>query len=414
MKRIRSIIILFIVLFLISFEALAKDTVYSLNKYTKESLDTIIKGYKENNRQEGFITAGIVLNKEKKNQTIMIKYSNSGEIIWIYTHPATDEEDLIAITYTYQNNKIDGYLLLLRKGEKTILLKVDLKGILCWEKELDSHYQKIITIKNDNNEPTNYLLIGNQEQTAIIDTYNLDLDRIDRKEYPKEDSESTFYDIAEVQNNQFAIIFNKQQKEETTKELWLVKLETNEITELDNSLNKYLNSQVLSLEDGFILYGITNEVKLKKGKASYYIIKYNKEGTIEWESIGNIPINIKGPIKIKNQKNQFFVLYENEDNSKEVIVLNQDGTYSQKIKKISNNYYSFNNFYVKGKNLYFVGEIHCAAEDDCKNDTSSLFLVSDEDKVIEVEDNTSTGILIGISLFIILIIGFIIKKRSQR
>ena len=163
----------------------------------------------------------------------------------------------------------------------------------------------------------------------IIDTYNLDLDRIDRKEYPKEDSESTFYDIAEVQNNQFAIIFNKQQKEETTKELWLVKLETNEITELDNSLNKYLNSQVLSLEDGFILYGITKEVKLKKGEASYYIIKYNKEGTIEWESIGNIPINIKGPIKIKNQKNQFFVLYENEDNSKEVIVLNQDGTYSQ-------------------------------------------------------------------------------------
>ena len=414
MKRIRSIIILFIVLFLISFEALAKDTVYSLNKYTKESLDTIIKGYKENNRQEGFITAGIVLNKEKKNQTIMIKYSNSGEIIWIYSHPATDEEDLIAITYTYQDNKIDGYLLLLRKGEKTILLKVDLKGILCWEKELESHYKKIITIKNDNNEPTNYLLIGNQEQTAIIDTYNLDLDRIDRKEYPKEDSESTFYDIAEVQNNQFAIIFNKQQKEETTKELWLVKLETNEITELDNSLNKYLNSQVLSLEDGFILYGITKEVKLKKGEASYYIIKYNKEGTIEWESIGNIPINIKGPIKIKNQKNQFFVLYENADNSKEVIVLNQDGTYSQKIKKISNNYYSFNNFYVKGKNLYFVGEIHCAAEDDCKNDTSSLFLVSDEDKVIEVEDNTSTGILIGISLFIILIIGFIIKKRSQR
>ena len=84
------------------------------------------------------------------------------------------------------------------------------------------------------------------------------------------------------------------------------------------------------------------------------------------------------------------------DNSKEVIVLNQDGTYSQKIKKINNNYYSFNNLYVKGKNLYFVGEIHCAAEDDCQNDTSSLFLVGDEEKVIEVEDNTSTGILIGI------------------
>ena len=414
MKRIRSIIILFIVVFLSSFKVLAQDSVYSLNKYSKESLDTIIKGYKENNTQEGFITAGTVLNKEKKNQAIMIKYSNSGEIIWIYTHPTTEEEEeLTGVTYTYQNNQIDGYLLLIRKAEKTFLLKVDLKGILCWEKELDSYYKKIIITKNDNKEPINYILIGNHEQTAIIDTYNLDLDRIDRKEYPKEDYETTFNDIAIVQENQFAIILNKQNKEEKEEVLWLVKLETNEIIELDNSLNKYLNSQVLSVEDGFILYGITNEVKLKKGEASYYIIKYNKEGIIEWESIGDIPINIKEPIKIKNKKNQFFVLYENADNSKEVIVLNQDGTYSQKIKKISNNYYTFNNFYVKGKNLYFVGEIHCAAEDDCKYDTSSLFLVSDEDKVIEVEDNTSTGILIGIGLFIIVIVGIIIKKRSS-
>ena len=74
-----------------------------------------------------------------------------------------------------------------------------------------------------------------------------------------------------------------------------------------------MNSQVLSLEDGFILYGITKEVKLKKGEASYYIIKYNNEGTIEWESIGDIPVNQKETIKIIIQNNQFFVLYENED-----------------------------------------------------------------------------------------------------
>ena len=45
MKRIRSIIILFILIILSSFEVSAKDTVHTLNKYTKESLDIIIKGY---------------------------------------------------------------------------------------------------------------------------------------------------------------------------------------------------------------------------------------------------------------------------------------------------------------------------------------------------------------------------------
>ena len=161
-----KIMILFILLCF--FEASAKDTIYSLNKYQKESLDNIIRGYTENNKKDGFITSGSIENKEKKNQPIIIKYKATGEICWIYTHPTTEDEELLDITYTYQNNQVDGYLILIAKESKSILIKVDLSGILCWQKEFDESYEKIVALMNDNNQIEKIVILSCNFQINLI------------------------------------------------------------------------------------------------------------------------------------------------------------------------------------------------------------------------------------------------------
>ena len=406
MKKILSIII---ILFLFSIKNVsAIDNVYSLNKYSSENLDIILRGYKEDNKKDGWLVGGNIINKEDKSQLIIIKYKKNGEILWKYTKSTTEDNYLISVDYSYYENKVDGYLLFIQVVGHSNIIKLDLSGTFQWEKELDNYYEKLLVITNTNQEIEKYLLIGQIEQKGIIDTYNNNLERINRGEYS-----SSVKDVVELESNKYAAIIEKDNSEE--KETNLLILDQDNIIEINNTLNRYTNYYLLKTSEGFILYGITPEVKLKKGEESYYIIKYNQEGTIEWESIGSIPINSSKKIKLTYDSEQYYLLYENEDLSKEVITLSLDGVYNEKIKKINNNYYTFNNLLIDGKTIYFVGQIQCSEEDDCQNEARSLFLVSDEEKVIEVEDNASTSILlvIGIIGVIIISIWYIRRKRKK-
>jgi LPXTG-motif cell wall-anchored protein len=64
--------------------------------------------------------------------------------------------------------------------------------------------------------------------------------------------------------------------------------------------------------------------------------------------------------------------------------------------------------------LYFVGQIRCPEDDNCEYNQNSLYLISDEDKVIEVEDKDSTGILIVIGSLVILLAGTIYIRKRKR
>ena len=64
--------------------------------------------------------------------------------------------------------------------------------------------------------------------------------------------------------------------------------------------------------------------------------------------------------------------------------------------------------------LYFIGQINCPEDDNCDYNAKSLFLVSSEDKVIEVEDKDSKTILIITGIIIILIgIMYLYKKKKK-
>ena len=85
-----------------------------------------------------------------------------------------------------------------------------------------------------------------------------------------------------------------------------------------------------------------------------------------------------------------------------------EGLFVKKVKKINADYYDIENFLIDGNTLYFVGQINCSEDDSCDYDSNSLFLISDEDKVIEVEDSDSKNILIITILIILGIVGLFI------
>ena len=65
-------LILCIIMFSLTINTYAADTIYSLNKYSEEKFENIIKSYDEDNKQDGFITAGRVL--KEKNRIIKIRF----------------------------------------------------------------------------------------------------------------------------------------------------------------------------------------------------------------------------------------------------------------------------------------------------------------------------------------------------
>ena len=180
------------------------------------------------------------------------------------------------------------------------------------------------------------------------------------------------------------------------------------------------NPKLLETEDSYLLYGYNHNVKLKNDKTtSYYIIKYNSSDNIEqWETIGNIPVNDEKVLQmqsLKENEKAYLIMYINDnDNSIEIKRVNTSGEIKNKIKKINNDYYLINRFLYSNDILYFVGQITCPDDDNCDYDMKSLFLVSTEDKVIEVKEEDNTAIFIVMGAIIVFIILLYILRKLQK
>ena len=170
--------------------------------------------------------------------------------------------------------------------------------------------------------------------------------------------------------------------------------------------------------DGFILYGITNELKLSNNKStSYFINIYNSSLEEKNDSIGTTAIAKDKvlklfPIKDDNKIKEYLLLYINDnDSSIEIVKINMDGEEESKIKKINNSYYDITNFNACNDILYIIGQINCPKDDDCEYNNNSLFLISDQDKVIEVKQSDNNNIIIGTCVFVGLIVLLVVLRR---
>jgi len=416
-------------------DVFAKDTVFSLKKYEEEKLLFLEKSYDEDNNIDGMVAGGMLLKEEKieeelqKNyQIILIKYKEKGKVSWSYIEEDVEEDAFIDLDYTYtEERKIDGYLMTIKKLNEeestiqTVFLKIDLEGNLLWEKPCglnpSEEIKKIDCTYTENGEIDGYIGIGN---TNII-RYDKEMNVLWMKRSSEENSE--YKDIVVLQEEQktvgYILVKEEIKEEEKTTSLIKIDLAGNESVFLSDCKQETISLQ--PHKNGFIIYGITSEVKLKKGNESYYLLNYDKEGNILWETVGDISIDKEEKLlllPIDEAPSGYFLLYKNKtDTSYEVIKLDAEGNYIKKIKKIKNNYYLFENFSFIEDVLYFVGQIDCPDEDNCDYKKNSLFLISDEDTVIEVKDNDSQkviGITTIIFLFLITLVGVRRKKRIKR
>ena len=94
--------------------------------------------------------------------------------------------------------------------------------------------------------------------------------------------------------------------------------------------------------------------------------------------------------------------------------MDTEGVIREKVKKIKNDYYSIHEFISYQNSIYFVGQISCPEDDNCDYNKNALFLVSDEDKVIEVKDQDSEWILIMTGLIILGTIGLYAYRKYKK
>ncbi len=459
MKKWKILLVGVLTILIGSYNVSAKDTVHSINKYQEETLTFIKNSYNKDGKLDGFITGGHFLKEEKEveettykdYQIMLVKYKKTGEIAWTYSYGKNKEDKLQGLQYTVDSEgKIDGYLLVLEKTydivddtaeveetpdstSNTTFLKIGLDGKLVWEKdsalESQEQIQKMVPTHTDG-KTTGYIAIGYQEENlqkkeALIIYYDTELNLQWKKEDQKEEHEIEYTDIVPIQENHkeigYAIIrILKNTKKEKFIQLLRFDLEGNENAVILDSLNKYDSYYLERANDGFLFYGITPEVKIKKSSKSFFVINYNSQNQEAWETIGDVPVNKEKKIMIHALENnqeieKYYLAYGNEsDNSFEVVEMDIEGNMIRKVKKIINDYYDYESFCVKGKKLYFVGQINCPEDDNCEYDANSLFLISDEDTVIEVKDNDSKNILIGMGIFLLLIIMIVLIRRKKR
>lgn len=427
MKKVLFIIVLLVMSL---YNVYAKDISYSMNKYDDEVFNYIEKSYNSELKEDGYILGGSVL-KEKIEigdntyndyQVILVKYDNNDKLVWKYTYGNTSEDYIKCLTYTYdENGNIDGYLIVTKEtydisepniGDNTIIIKINFDGKVVYEREInEGSIRKIIPTYSDG-VVDGYIGVLDTHTGSSLIKYNRDFEVIYRNNFNDTGiSDLTIVNEENVIKGYAVIVGNN---------LVTVDLElSNEV--IISDVSKYNTYSLVEANNGFILYGVTSEVKLDKGDSSYYLINYNN-GEEVWETIGNTATSkdyktILLPIYKDNKIKEYFLLYKNKvDSSYEVIKINLDGEVKKKVKKINNSYYDLENFYSTGTTICFVGQIDCPDDESCEYDNNSLYLISDEDKVIEVKDDISRNIIIVFSvIFIVLVCGLLfVRKRTSK
>ena len=417
--------------------AYAADTVYSLNKYNEEKFETIIDSYDKDMKQDGFIAAGTILKETNKideeeyddYQVILVKYDVTGKVKWTFNYGKTDVDQLDSLEYTYdQENKINGYLIVMNKSndieeEKSntsVFVKVDLNGKLVEEKEIlleeNSKINKIIAVIDQDKNLNSYIAIGKSDYPFIA-KYDANLNLVFAKKYTLENT--IFNDISIVRNQKTIdsyVISVTENNEKIINKVIRYDLEGNEVSTL--TTNEYTHAKIQFLQDnnGILIYGLTNQVKLNDlDSPTYYLIKYNVENNIEWETIGNIPISKNNEVKLINNHNEYLIMYTNEnDKSNEIVKIDFEGNIKNKVKKIKNDYYNITNFNTYNNTIYFIGQITCPEDETCDYDSNSLFIISDQDKVIEVQQKEASSISLVTILSIVAIVLIILVRKKTK
>ncbi len=425
----------------------AKDTAYSLNKYQEEELSFIMDSYNIDLEKDGNVVAGTFLKetiKEENNdyqdyQIMVLKYSKNGKLKWNFTYGKNKEDSIYDFTYSYdEEGKIDGYLLSIPKSyhvvtvkdvekeeveEKSpIFLKIDLEGNLVKEQSMsltnDSVVKKVIPSYHEKTIDGYLVLSSVGTNLQQVTKYHLDLSVEWTRDFPNEKEYVNGDIIPYFKEGMIAGSLFLQtiiEENEEISNIYFLNLEGNiEKIVLENSKD-YHNLKLLSSTNGYLLYGTTEQVKLKKGKESYIIIKYNDNLEEEWELIGDVAINPEKSFRLIEQKDEkYFLLYTTIKEEIEVVTIEKEGTSINKIKKISNGYYTVTGFNLKKNTLYLIGQINCPEDDNCELNKNSLFLISDEDKVIEVKEEDSTNVLLVISGIISLVIVIVIIRKRKK
>ena len=417
--------------------AYAADTVYSLNKYDEEKFETIIDSYDKDMKQDGFIAAGTILKETNKideeeyddYQVILVKYDVTGKVKWTFNYGKTDVDQLDSLEYTYdEENKINGYLIVMNKSNNieeeksntSVFVKVDLNGKLVEEKEIlleeNSKINKIIAVIDQDKNLNSYIAIGKSDYPFIA-KYDANLNLVFVKKYTLENT--IFNDISIVRNQKTIdsyVISVTENNEKIINKVIRYDLEGNEVSTL--TTNEYTHAKIQFLQDnnGILIYGLTNQVKLDDlDSPTYYLIKYNVENNIEWETIGNIPISKNNEVKLINNHNEYLIMYTNEnDKSNEIVKIDFEGNIKNKVKKIKNDYYNITNFNTYNNTIYFIGQITCPEDETCDYDSNSLFIISDQDKVIEVQQKEASSISLVTILSIVAIVLIIIVRKKTK
>lgn len=436
MKKIVLLIISVISFFTYNINVYAKDTVYSLNKYNDEKLTIIDKSYNSKNEIDGFIVAGTYnkkdTEKEENPQVIYAKMDTYGNTDWVHSYKSEDavSSNISNILYLYNDeNKINGYGLIISIKDtndtlKNIILKIDLKGKIIEEKSasIDDNIiiSKLISVNNGE-----YIGIANSDDKAYLVKYDKDFNLVYKKEYQEDNVSSASYkDIVPIRKEDnisgYVTIVNIKKNDLEQVKLINNDLDGNVVSTIKDNFESNADPRLEMANDGFILYGITNELKLSNNKStSYFINIYNSSLEEKNDSIGTTAIAKDKvlklfPIKDDNNKiKEYLLLYINDnDSSIEIVKINMDGEEESKIKKINNSYYDITNFNASNGILYIIGQINCPKDDDCEYNNNSLFLISDQDKVIEVKQSDNNNIIIGTCVFVGLIVLLVVLRRT--
>lgn len=439
MKRV-VLVIISIFIFACYNNVYAKDTVRSINKYNDESLEYILKGYNDKQEINGFVSAGTFLKETIKEeneyndiQIMLVKYDKQGKLLWKYDYGKTKEDKLYYLTYSYNNeNKINGYNIYVDKTynkeeqqeQKIEIVRIDLKGKIIEEKELNltnTILNKVIYSYNNENIIDGYIIVGQKDNIGFISKYDLSFNEIWTNNYNEDNS--SIKDIILLRENNIPKEFITITTTTANNKVIRFNLEGNDPIPVKEDFEDKDNPRLTSIDNSYIIYGYTNEVKLSNDKnGSFYMIKYNSLYEEEWETIGNIPIDTNKllevyPIYNNDKLKEYMIMSTNSnDSSIEVTRINKDGIIENKVKKIKNDYYDISSFIFNDNSLYFIGQINCPEDDNCDYDSNSLFLISDEDKVIEVKEDDNSTILIVIGSIIVISIALYVynyKKKKQ-